>query len=557
MVRRLLPLLPALALSSFSTAQLPPGSATAKPFEHVVEWGVGGPGQVRSLARALFSSVDLPSAVGVRGTTLGRANAPAVVNQVSAIDVGVAVADSVVMPQAGLQGAEPRDAVLATALSGAELRFVCLDANGVVQRIPIAHPAMFRATQLCAMRAGDIVYVAGRSQNGLQVARGAYDRLQGAYTVLPSLTVSQPIRDLAFADFGNDNVPEVAVLDDASLKVYDFGGVAVFTHVLPHAGGAVEPLAETANRGGLVLLRRNVAGSGWELVRVMHGVADTAVPLVISGQSLDHRALAAGDTNGDGYSDVAVRAGVNTVLIARNEPSVTPQFRDAATEPVVTVCSTLDTLGALGFGDYDYDGVVDLTACFVTPAGKAKVFFKFGLRSLFGVTREVASLFDHCYYEADEQWSLGVNIPDADSYDTLTVTYFKAFENAQLGKTEFAEKLSVHTYDLSGLSGTVLFGTSISGVVFEGGVKGPGLLFAMAQLSKQGDKTQKPIHCGGGAANVAENPAAQSPWLDANKAPGEPEKEIRRETPVNPPLPPGRKRIGSFSPVPLVPGHID
>lgn len=537
--------------SAMLRAQLPAGAATAVPDEIQFAWPLGSGGQVRSLDGAFWSNTDLRSAIGIRGTTLGRANAPAVTPIVTQIDVGAPVIDSVVLPEAGLPGPENRDALLLSVLGGDELRFACTDAAGGLVVLSVAHPGWQRANMMQSLQVGTVVHVAARSQGGTDLLRTTYDRTQGMFAQQPGLALGESIRDLCVIDFFDDGLADIAVLTDSALRVYDVNGSVIHTSLLSHPGGAVEPLPEPANRGGLALLRRNGANNGWELVRIADGVDGAPAAVAVGVPDFALGGLGTGDVNGDGVFDVAVQNAANQVRLVRNDETTGSHFADPATEPLVSIAGPTAAQGQANLCDYDYDGVADLLVPFVAANGVHSVHLEVGLRSLFGPALTLDPILMDSYYEVESVpnriFRLGLDLSDLAGFDTMTVTWFSAEETNNLGKTEFAEQiLPTLSYAVSAFTGFAEAAIDVNDIDH------PHLAFFVVQFKSASNPKQKPIFLGG--TTVEDNealPAATSAYLTANLPQGGSEKEVKRTSPSG-----GRKRIGIILPQRGIPAHL-
>lgn len=537
------------ALSALLPAQLPVGAFTAVPNEIVFPWPPGSGGQVRSLDGAFWSSTDIRSAIGIRGTTLARANAPAVTPIVTQIDVGAPAVDSVVLPGAGLPGPESRDALLVSVLGGAELRFACTDAAGGVVVLPVAHPGWQRASMMQSLPVGNAVHVAARSQGGTELLRTTYDRTQGMFTQQPSLALGETIRDLCVVDFDDDQLPDVAVLTDSALRVYDLGGTAIHTSLLAHPGGAVEPLPQPSRRGGLALLRRNAANAGWELVHILDGVVSPAEPVAVGVANFVLGGLSTGDMNGDGLFDVAIQDNANKVRLVRVDGSTPSHFAPPATEPLVTIVGPTAVQAAANLCDYDYDGVADLLVPFVATDGVYSVCLKVGLRSLFGPALTPDEILMESFYDRDEYdnytFLLGLDVTNLTAFDSMTITYYSATESVNLGKTQFAEQFLQTYHAIEGFAPSMFDPSKIDF---------PALTFFLVQFKSTTNTQQKPIFMFGATVDNDESSYAASPYMQANMPPGSSPEDVKRNPPAG--TGGGRKKIGLIYPQRGIPVHL-
>lgn len=555
-MKRNLVLLAALSMPLPLCAQLPPGSGTAIPAENVIPWPTNlGAGPVRKLVGALLNDVNHRAAVGLRGPVAATAVAPAITPYITGMDLGASVIDCVTLPGAGLgpPGGQHRDALLCSVIADDELRFVWTNAGGELQKTPVSHPTWDRASMLNAFADATGITVAGRSLAGTSVVVTHFDRTTTTFTELPPIPVGALIRDLCVFDANDDGVPDVAVMTDTQVQFHSLLGGTPSTRSLAHPGGAVEPLPEPGRRGGLALLQRNAANDGWELIRLLDGVADAAVAVAIDGvANFTLTAMTSGDTTGDGLSDVALQNAGNSVLLVKNDPSATPRFANASSGPLLTVGDPGDVQQAASVCDYDYDGNPDVLVPGTTATGVPFLWLATGTRSRFAPEQNlpgnILAVCEHGGVLGSNTFRLCLTLDDyLAGFDGVTVTYYSAVEGPGLGTTYFAEKVDSGEYPMDLGQGNQLTADIELDVDW---IDRPAVLFLTVQFHKTDNYTEKPIFLAGGTIDNLMVTQATSAYLAANQVPQTEPRNIER-------VQGGRQQIGLIFPQRSLPAHID
>jgi hypothetical protein len=531
-MRPLLALSITLSLAVAAAAQLPPGSHTAAPDEHMIEWPAGlGTGTLRKAVGLFWDNVDQLAAVGLRGTTTGLAMAPAITPSISLLDPGAQVVDVVTLTRAGLPGLQNRDALLMTAL-GYDLLFAATDASGAMHVVPVAHPGWLRASQLTALADATGIDVVARSMAGNVVLRTRYDYATAAFTPMGSLPFGQQVRDLCLVDYDGDSINDVAVLTDSALGIYSVGGALLHSVALAHSGGAVDLAPDLVERDQLALLRRNAGDDGWEVVHIGNGTSEPGVAVSIDGD-FSLVGMTSGDLDGDGDFDLAVQDAGTSVRIVENT-GASPHFTAG---PLLTIGNVGGVQSPAGARDYDYDGAADLLVPLAGGDGKSYLVLDKGLAAVIDAQAPVfGDIFgDPSFYEQNGTFVLWLVIPDyLTAFDKIAITAYTAPEG---GDAAYVRDLIADNRSAPGQLAVDI------PEIPEGSIEHPNILYLKVQFydSTEAAPPQKPIFLTGG---TVKNDAGyySMTYLEhpSRKLPGATTKKIKQNSN------PGRIWIGGY-----------
>lgn len=367
-----------LAVAGLLPAQLPPGTPTAEPFGHVLNWPatIGAGSAFGRVVGAHLDSTELLSAAVQKGGSVAQAAGPAFFEAIEQLAIGGPVVDVVTLPRAGVAD---RDALLLTTTGPSDLLVAWFDAQGALQVLPVSQPGWAQATLLCAVPDTLGIDVVGRAAGSNAVLRTRYDFATGSFTAGVTVQAASTPRDLALLDFDDDGHNDVAVLGNTHLQVFDRWSGLLLSVPLSHQGGAIEVVADPVERDALALLYRRPDNLGWLLQHITNQSQETPVPIAIDGADFTLVGMASGDVNADGDMDLVIQKTGRKILLVPNSGSGPQHFGAGMTTLELT--NVAGNQGAASVRDYDRDGAADILAPLTGPGGASYLVLRVGLPS--------------------------------------------------------------------------------------------------------------------------------------------------------------------------------